>query len=154
VKSSRCKRRARQGVSKRTPSSYQRTRQRRGRPHIAAQPSPSRCRRDTRVDGDRSAAPLVHGDLVGGEYGCDKRQTRRADEPRPPPNGLRGATDSETGQPAAAAVPVRATGGIAARPVHGCRARTIFSVRRNNNIVIIVRRVVYYDGSIIIILAI
>lgn len=59
---------------------------------------------------DRSAIPLVHGDLVGGEYGRDN-------EPRPPlSRALRGRYDNGSNRRAAAVVPVRATGGTAARP--------------------------------------
>lgn len=36
----------------------------------------------------RSSDPLVHGDLVGGEYGCVKGQKTRAEEPRPQPRFL------------------------------------------------------------------
>lgn len=52
---------------------------------------------------DRSAVSLVHGDLVGGEYGRDN-------EPRPPPNdcSMLYAADTVTGQ--------TVRGGTAARP--------------------------------------
>lgn len=97
-----------------------------------------RCvRRAVRAPPTDPAEPLVHGDLVGGEYGCDKGQTTHADEPlgrgsspptavagtsRPAPAGQKhryetGPTATADDDNDGAAVPVRATGGMTAAPV-------------------------------------